>query len=414
MTARAIGAILCAVLATVLAALALPGAVFWSFGAGLVLGAGLAWLALAGTREVTLARKTAHARRSVVDHAAAVVDAYPDPALLLTRRINVLHANPAALKAFPALRSGEPLSFVIRDPGLLAAVQAGADRGGVQQVDLVERVPVERSFACTATQLASAGVDGRDGACVLLVLHDTSSRRAVEAMRVDFIANASHELRTPLAAILGFTETLQGPARADAAARDRFLPIMAEQARRMARLVDDLLSLSRIEMKEHLVPSGTVDLGQIVGETAQALSGLASERNVQINLDLPDHPVRVIGDRDELLSVFDNLIENALKYGKGGNRIDVTLRVEGAEASLAVRDYGAGIASEHLPRLTERFYRVDNAISRLEGGTGLGLALVKHTVSRHRGKLTIHSVAGQGACFTVILPCAPEPDAQVS
>jgi two-component system phosphate regulon sensor histidine kinase PhoR len=232
-------------------------------------------------------------------------------------------------------------------------------------------------------------------------------------MRADFIANASHELRTPLAALLGFIETLQGSAKDDSAAREKFLAIMQNQATRMARLIDDLLSLSRIELNAHLQPNTPVDLGRIVRQVVDGLQTLARDRDVEFNVNVPpDSPV-VLGDRDELIRALENLVENALKYGAAGKRVDITLsrgttRAGTPEARLAVRDFGPGIAPEHLPRLTERFYRVDVADSRAQGGTGLGLALVKHVLARHTGRLSIESTLGQGAVFMMHLPLPTE------
>jgi two-component system phosphate regulon sensor histidine kinase PhoR len=223
-------------------------------------------------------------------------------------------------------------------------------------------------------------------------------------MRADFVANASHELRTPLASLSGFIETLQGSARNDPQARERFLDIMKAQANRMARLIDDLLSLSRIELKAHVQPESQVDLAPIVRQVADGLLTLARDRGVEIGIDLPPEPLMVRADRDELIRVFENLVENALKYGASGKRVDIALSPTDNEALIAVRDYGPGIAPEHLPRLTERFYRVDVAESRAQGGTGLGLALVKHILHRHRARMTIDSAPGKGATFTVRLP----------
>jgi two-component system phosphate regulon sensor histidine kinase PhoR len=227
-------------------------------------------------------------------------------------------------------------------------------------------------------------------------------------MRADFVANASHELRTPLASLSGFVETLQGSARNDPTARDRFLGIMAEQARRMSRLIDDLLSLSRVELNEHLHPQQAVDLVPIVGHVCDTLSPLARERGVELVLSRGAERLAVLGERDELIRVFENLVENALKYGASGKRVEVTLVSESSggrgEAVVTVRDFGPGIAAEHLPRLTERFYRVDVETSRAEGGTGLGLAIVKHILARHRGRLAIESEPGRGAAFTVRIP----------
>jgi len=244
---------------------------------------------------------------------------------------------------------------------------------------------------------------------LLMTFNDLSPLRRVEEMRADFIANASHELRTPLAALLGFIETLQGPAKDDTTAREKFLAIMRGQATRMARLIDDLLSLSRIELNAHLQPSTALDLAPIVRQVADGLQTLARDRDVEIKVTAPSEPLIVLGDRDELIRALENLVENALKYGAAGKRVDITLaraqtRAGSPEARLSVRDYGPGIAPEHLPRLTERFYRVDVADSRAQGGTGLGLALVKHVLNRHGGRLTIESTPGQGAGFIMHLP----------
>jgi two-component system phosphate regulon sensor histidine kinase PhoR len=236
-------------------------------------------------------------------------------------------------------------------------------------------------------------------------------------MRADFIANASHELRTPLAALLGFIETLQGTARDDATAREKFLAIMQGQATRMARLIDDLLSLSRIELNAHLQPNTPVDLAPIVRQVVDGLQTLARDRGVEIKVSVSPDPLTVLGDRDELIRALENLVENALKYGAVGKRVDIIAmrgqtRAGTPEARMAVRDYGPGIPSEHLPRLTERFYRVDVADSRAQGGTGLGLALVKHVLNRHAGKLTIESTLGAGATFTMHLPLRTNNSAQ--
>jgi two-component system, OmpR family, phosphate regulon sensor histidine kinase PhoR len=250
--------------------------------------------------------------------------------------------------------------------------------------------------------------DGGGPDLVLLTFRDLTPLRRVEEMRADFVANASHELRTPLAALSGFIETLQGSARDDAKARERFLAIMQEQARRMARLIDDLLSLSRIELNAHRRPDTPADLVPILRQVVDSLQTLARDRGVTVNIEAAG-PLLVPGDRDELVRVFENLVENALKYGATGKRVDIKLALAAAaddeqEATVSVRDYGPGIAPEHLPRLTERFYRVDVRESRAQGGTGLGLALVKHILNRHRGRLTIESAPGAGATFIVHLP----------
>jgi two-component system phosphate regulon sensor histidine kinase PhoR len=247
--------------------------------------------------------------------------------------------------------------------------------------------------------------------CMLMTFHDQTPLRRVEEMRADFVANASHELRTPLAALSGFIDTLQGPAKDDARARERFLGIMHTQATRMARLIDDLLSLSRVELSAHVRPDTLVDIVPIIRQVADGLEPLARERQVAVDIDLPELPVAIAGDREELLRLFENLIENALKYGASGGKVIVSLisAVSGEgvpEVRVMVRDFGPGIAPEHLPRLTERFYRVDVGDSRAQGGTGLGLSLVKHILNRHRGRLLIESVPKNGATFTACFPQA--------
>jgi two-component system phosphate regulon sensor histidine kinase PhoR len=330
---------------------------------------------------------------------AGLLESFPHPVVLTDGQNDVLLANSRALQTFPRLAIGRPLTFAIRDPDVLDSLQHVRARGESERVALVERVPIERAFDVHVAPMRVA--DGDDA--VVLIFEDTTAMRRVEMMRVDFVANASHELRTPLAAILGFIETLQGPARNDAEARMRFLAIMAEQARRMARLVDDLLSLSRIELNAHLKPEHPVNIVAVVRQIADALSALAGDREVEIAvIDRTGGAAIIAGDGDELSRVFENLIENAIKYGASGKRVEITIEAEPRrEVTVRVRDFGPGIASEHLPRLTERFYRVDIAASRDKGGTGLGLAIVKHIVARHRGRLDIESRPGQGAIFSV-------------
>jgi two-component system, OmpR family, phosphate regulon sensor histidine kinase PhoR len=338
----------------------------------------------------------------------ALLSNVPDPVILVDADGLVREANAAAHALLPRLRLGQPLFYAVRAPEILAAVAQAPGRSGSVHVEYHERVPTERTFEVQIGALPSRGRDTLGKPDVMLFFRDLTTARGLERMRVDFVANASHELRTPLASVLGFIETLQGPARNDSAARDRFLDIMREQAQRMTRLIDDLLSLSRIELRAHVPPESTVDLRSIVLQMLDSLAPLGRDRGVEIGLAADDGGLTVRGDRDELLRVVENLVENAVKYGAEGGRIDVALRRltdgDGAEIALIVRDYGPGIAPEHLPRLTERFYRVDVTASREQGGTGLGLAIVKHIVNRHRGRLQIESELGQGARFSVILP----------
>jgi two-component system phosphate regulon sensor histidine kinase PhoR len=338
----------------------------------------------------------------------SLIGGLPIPAIVLDREARVIAFNEAAAAVAPALRRGEPALITLRMPVLVDAIRRAAKRREPQRVEFFERVPLDRWFEAFVTPVRlTAGDVGSD--ILLMTFNDLTPLRRVEEMRADFIANASHELRTPLAALLGFIETLQGRAKDDPAAREKFLSIMQTQAARMARLIDDLLSLSRIELNAHLQPSTPVDLGPIVRQVADGLQTLARDRDVEIKVSAPAKPLMVLGERDELIRALENLVENALKYGAAGKRVDITLtrgqtRAGAAEARLTVRDYGPGIAPEHLPRLTERFYRVDVAESRDHGGTGLGLALVKHVLNRHGGRLTIDSTPGAGAAFTAYVP----------
>lgn len=337
-----------------------------------------------------------------------VIAALPDPTVLMEADGRVVTMNASASAIAPALRRGEPVSLALRIPDVIDAIRRAALGRKPERAEFSERVPSERWFEVFVTPLRSDRVSDTTTR-LLLTFRDLTAIRRVEEMRVDFVANASHELRTPLASLSGFIETLKGAARNDTAARERFLDIMEAQAKRMARLIDDLLSLSRIELSAHVRPETPVELLPIVRQVVDSLQMLARDRDVAITIDAPKAPLIVSGSRDELTRVFENLVENALKYGASGKRVEITLSrafaVSGGEEAVAsVRDYGPGIAAEHLPRLTERFYRVDVAESREQGGTGLGLALVKHIMNRHRGRLTIESRSGEGATFTVRLP----------
>ena len=376
---------------------------------GFVILALAALLASRATEEAgRLVRPVAVAERAG-EPLEAVIAGVPDPVIALDRNGRVLTVNESARSLAPALRLGEPVSLALRMPELIEAIGRAYATGDEQRVEYSERVPIDRWFEVIVKPVRR-DPKLRMPDLVLMTFHDLTPLRRVEEMRADFVANASHELRTPLAALSGFIETLQGSAREDAKARERFLPIMQEQARRMARLIDDLLSLSRIELNAHRRPDTPVDLVPIVRQVADGLQTLARDRGVTVNIDAAN-ALRVPGDRDELVRVFENLVENALKYGAAGKRVDIGFSEgespEGEqEARISVRDYGPGIAPEHVPRLTERFYRVDVRESRAQGGTGLGLALVKHILNRHHGRLLIESMPGAGATFTIYLPLA--------
>jgi two-component system, OmpR family, phosphate regulon sensor histidine kinase PhoR len=337
--------------------------------------------------------------------AAKLVEAMPEPAVIVGPDGRAAAANRPALSLLPGLKIGEPFVLALRAPDVVDARRRVMATGEAESVQWSERVPVERLFDVCVAPLATSD---NEVVATLLTLRDLTELRRAERMRVDFIANASHELRTPLASLLGFIETLQGSARDDAKARDRFLAIMREQGRRMARLIEDLLSLSRIEQKQHVRPETAVDLAQIARSVVDALTPMAGEVGVEIRLSAPE-PVLVTGDRDELVRVAENLIENAIKYGvrpevETQGPVEVAVARMAKEATLTVRDHGRGIAPEHLPRLTERFYRVDATQSRARNGTGLGLAIVKHILTRHRGKLTITSRIGRGSVFAAAVP----------
>src|SRR5437899_4528892 len=345
---------------------------------------------------------------------SAVVAGMPDPAVLLDRAGRVLHLNAAAAQLAPALRRNELAQFALRSPEIITALRQAIATAEPRRATYLDHVPVDRWMELIVTPVSVPTAFGGTDYCMLMTFHDQTPLRRVEEMRADFVANASHELRTPLAALSGFIDTLQGPARDDAKARERFLGIMHAQARRMARLIDDLLSLSRVELSAHVRLDTLVDIVPIIRQVADGLEPLAAERQVAIEIDLPQTPVLIAGDREELLRLFENLVENALKYGASGGKVMVSLTSAASgeatpEVRVVVRDFGPGIAPEHLPRLTERFYRVDVGDSRAQGGTGLGLSLVKHIVNRHRGRLLIESVPNEGAAFTACFPQAKTP-----
>ena len=332
----------------------------------------------------------------------SVTDALSHPAFILDHGGAVRYANAEAARRFPATRPGDLFTLTFRSPELVEAMRSAA-AGDAVTVDYRDHGEDAGFYAIAVNPLHRPG-SGQDLA--LVILEDMSERQAIERMRADFVANASHELRTPLASLSGFIETLQGAARGDAQASDRFLAIMRQQADRMRRLIDDLLSLSQLEMRAHRTPEGRVDLVTIIGEVLDTMAPLAGELLVKTALDAPDGPVEVTGERDELVQVFENLVENGLKYGGSGGRLDIAIASAnaGAAATVTIRDYGPGIAPEHLPRLTERFYRVDAEASREKQGTGLGLAIVKHILTHHRAELDFASQPGTGTTVTATFP----------
>lgn len=400
--------------------------------------------ALAATRQLSQAvagsgRAWAQRRRdleALVAANEAVISGLPDPLIMLDEQRRIVRANRAAGALLGANIAGRELFEVLRNPTVTEAVTAALASRESRMVEFTLPVPVERSFSAQVEPLARPIADGT---VALLMLQDLTRIKRADRMRADFVANVSHELRTPLSTLIGFIETLRGPAKDDRAAQERFLQIMQEQAARMARIVADLLSLSRIELNEHTPPTAVIELAPLLHGVVDTLEMKAGGKQMTIRLDAPppgnaatatalaDLPP-VIGDDDELTQVFQNLVDNAIKYGRPGSTVRVAswLAERGADArdaelpprmqvpaavAIAVMDEGEGIAREHLTRLTERFYRVDTARSRDLGGTGLGLAIVKHILNRHRAVLEIDSEQGKGSCFTVYLPLARDGDA---
>ena len=328
--------------------------------------------------------------------------ALSDPVVFFDREGLVVDANQAATDTFGPMSAGSSLLLRFRAPEVRTLVEQAMAGDAPPPIEYLERLPVERLFRVSAPSV------GTRKQLLALIFKDQSEARRIDRMRADFIANASHELRTPLASITGFIETLQGSARNDPKARAQFLAIMQDQTRRMARLLDDLLSLSRLEMRPRIDAGSAVDLRQVLDRVTDALSPLAKEYGVEIEKRFGAVDASIAGDGDELFQVFENLLENACKYGQSGGRVVVALGkgVSGPrpEVDVSVTDFGPGIAAEHIPRITERFYRVDVETSRQHKGTGLGLAIVKHILTRHGGRLSVRSEPGKGSTFTAHLP----------
>lgn len=336
---------------------------------------------------------------------AGFAEAIPFPVLVIGRDSRILAANAPATALFGPALMGRHYVMTLRQPALQSAVDAALRRGEGQSVRLVR---AQGQGTDEVFRVAVAPLAAPPGA--VLTFEDVTETEQVGQMRRDFVANVSHELRTPLTALSGFIETLRGAARDDAAARERFLGIMGREAGRMNRLVQDLLHLSRVEAAERVRPTDQIDLQQVLSGTLGSLRPMAEERGVRLEVEGEDGPLVVPADQDQLVQVFSNLIENAVKYGGSGGVVTVRLERDRLPSGPAIRidviDRGEGIDPVHLPRLTERFYRVDGHRSREMGGTGLGLAIVKHIVSRHRGRMRIESQPGQGSTFSVYLPAA--------
>ncbi len=353
--------------------------------------------AIAATQENRALTAEVASLRGQLAAEQALLERLPDPVILFGVDRNIRRLN---AEARATLGVGAPA--LLRMPAFRAALDDAVSGGVETFADLMLPVPIAREL-----HVRIMPVEGSKGP-VIALLSDRTRERAIERMRADFVANASHELRTPLASLIGFIDTLRGPAADDPAAQHRFLGIMAEQAQRMNRLIDDLLGLSRIELTEHLAPSGRVDVAGLIETTAASLDPLFAARSLTVRTTIAPGLPAVTGDEDQIGQVLQNLLENAIKYGRDGGVIHVDARTAtraGMDGvNVSVRDEGAGIPALHIPRLTERFYRVNTRRSREVGGTGLGLAIVKHIVNRHRGHMRIESTEGVGTTVTIWLP----------
>ncbi|MEP3476542.1 MAG: ATP-binding protein [Hyphomicrobiales bacterium] len=376
---------------------------------------GLAWASapLAKEREqnAKVARSKTAKRKNEKIIWEQLIESIPDPVFILGPQNKLLYANEQAKNIFNIKRLGVGISAIIRTPKLLEAIDAVTESKEKKKIQLVERTPIERQFTVNIAWLAR---EDKSDPTILVHFRDLTEQERLNRMRADFIANASHELRTPIASLLGFVETLQGPAKNDEAAREKFLGIMAVQGRRMTNLVDDLLSLSRVEMNAHKIPNEKVNLVTLLHNTMDSLTPLAEQQNIKLEFEEPEEEFVAIGEEDELSQVFQNLVHNAIKYGKSDGEGYVRLflahikrdKNKQEQIKVIVEDNGIGIASHHIPRLTERFYRADIEQSREKGGTGLGLAITKHIITRHRGELKVNSRKGHGSIFSVLLPKA--------
>ncbi|NQU60897.1 MAG: PAS domain-containing protein [Rhodospirillales bacterium] len=339
---------------------------------------------------------------------ASILDGLPDPVFLVDQAHLIVDCNRAGRRLLGGEAVGCELAKSLNNNDVITAVENTLDGNPGTRTEVFIPYPVSHSYELNVWRLPD--LKSKGPAWAMVVLQDITAAKKAEQMRADFVANVSHELRSPLSSLLGFIETLRGPAKDDKKATEKFLAIMETEAKRMTRLINDLLALSKVETDEHIRPEETLDLGKLLAQITNILSVRAKERGMDINLDLPEPLPPVIGDADELTQVFQNLINNAISYGRAKTSVRIVAKAEdsvpgtGAKGlSVAVINEGEGIPAEDIPRLTERFYRVDKGRSRSMGGTGLGLAIVKHIVARHRGDLVIESAPGKKTSFRVHL-----------
>lgn len=335
---------------------------------------------------------------------ALLLDHISAPILVLRKNYTVKYCNNPAKDLIQDLDEGVCVTDYLKDEGLLKAVAEIFNGSSKQKVEFLLEGAVDHILQVSVTPFEQEA----EPKYAVLILHDVTAMRRAEQMRADFVANASHELKTPLSSLMGFIETLLGPARGDQEALEKFLRIMRTQTDRMANLVKDLLSLSRIELDEHMLPEGAVDLVAVIRRVIDTLELKAEQRGISIKFDPEFDQAIIRADDEQIYQLFQNLVQNAVKYTRSHSAVEVQIKTENGVRGkkwyrVTVRDFGEGISRIHLPRLTERFYRVDTARSRDLGGTGLGLAIVKHILNRHRGKLLIESEVGQGSEFTALL-----------
>jgi two-component system phosphate regulon sensor histidine kinase PhoR len=404
----------------------------WAAVLMMLAGAACYW-AMRESRRFTIASAGDERAEPGLAEFAPLLDALPDAALLVSADSRIVGANAAARAQMQFEPRGQFLTSILRHPDVLEAVQGAVREGQARAVEYETAAQVDRFTRCYV-----APVNRGAERAAMLVFHDQTARISTERLRADFLANASHELRTPLASLTLLIETLSGPARDNAADRDRFLAMMQVQADRMRRLIDDLLSLSRIELDEHVPPSDRADLASVAREVADAAAPLVRERKITLQLKSPEAPVMVVGERFQLTQVVQNLVDNAVKYAPEGGVVTVEIAASGDREEVAaaagrrwdeagrvalltpaaaanrsyayvrVEDSGPGVSRRYLPRLGERFFRVERETGDERGGTGLGLAIVKHIVNRHRGGLLVESQPGRGSAFAAYVELAEE------
>lgn len=341
----------------------------------------------------------------------AVFDHLPGPVILIGSKREIIDINRAAQDLFDITDTGQDLAISLRNPDILRLVDGVMADGGAREIETTLADTPPRVLAIHAEHISDTSAS--EGIVAVLSVTDLTVIKRMEHMRADFVANASHELRSPLSAIIGFLETIIGPAKDDPEARTRFIEIMLRESRRMTRLIDDLLSLSRVEINEHVKPTEVVNIRPLLEGVSETLAFKANERGMVVTLELESGLEPVQGESEQLEQVFHNLVDNAIKYGAENTPVHIHVapvnRVPGRRirgVAISVIDRGEGIPHDSIPRLTERFYRVDKARSRELGSTGLGLAICKHIINRHRGHLAINSTPGEGSTFTVYLPAA--------